>query len=132
MLVRFADSEAVEDATGLISVSMAEPPTPMNRVEFFGTDGSMRIDQFGELYIAKRGDGDWQQIEVDLSRPIEGLGDSGFPRGFLKFAPEIVNAIRDGKTVVENAATFEDGVKVQRVLDAARESNSKGCSVHVN
>jgi len=89
----------------------------------------MRVDQFGEMYIAKKGDGDWQQIEVDLSRPIEGVGDSGFPRGFLKFAPEIVKAIQTGNTEVANAATFEDGMKVQRVLDAARESNSGGCVV---
>ena len=132
MIVRFADSDVAEDATGLVSVSMAEPPKPMNRVEFFGTEGSMRVDQFGELSIAKKGDGDWQQIEVDLSRPIEGVGDSGFPRGFLKFAPEIIKAIREGKTVLENAATFEDGVKVQRVLDAARESNASGRTVQLD
>ena len=129
MLVTFANSEVAEDATGLISVSMAEPPKPLNRIEFFGTDGTMRVDQFGELYIAKSGDRDWQQIEVNLGRPIKGVGDSGFPRGFLKFAPEIIKAIQDGKTVVENAATFEDGVKVQRVLDAARESNVTGRAI---
>jgi predicted dehydrogenase len=131
MIVRFANSDVAEDATGLVSVSMAEPPKAMSRVEFFGTEGSMRVDQFGEVYIAKKGDGDWQQIEVDLSRPIEGVGDSGFPRGFLKFAPEIVKAIQTGNTEVANAATFEDGMKVQRVLDAARQSNSGGCVVRL-
>jgi len=131
MIVRFVDSKITDDATGLVSVSMAEPPKPLNRVEFFGTEGAMRVDQFGDLYVAGKGDRDWQQIEVDLSRPIEGVGDSGFPRGFLKFAPEIVKAIQDGKTTVENAATFEDGVKVQRVLDAARESNASGHTVQV-
>jgi predicted dehydrogenase len=131
MLLTFADSEVVEDATGLVSVSMAEGPTPLNRVEFFGTDGSMRVDQFGELYVAKNGDRDWQSVDVDLGKPLEGVGDSGFPRGFLKLAPEIIKALQAGKTEIDNAATFEDGVKVQRVLDAARESHAKGKLVSV-
>ncbi len=34
-----------------------------------------------------------------------------------------MEAIRDGKSDIKFAATFEDGLTVQRVLDAARRSH---------
>src|SRR5262249_38360856 len=48
MLLRFAPNELTSDATGLVSVSMTEGPQYMNRLEFFGEDGSMRITHRGE------------------------------------------------------------------------------------
>lgn len=126
MLLRFADSDLTDDATGLVSVSMTEQPTYQNRIEFFGTDGAMRIDHRGELFIAKTGETEWTAVDVPTGRPVPGVADTGFSRGFMEFAPVIIDAIRRGKTEIENAATFEDGVKVQQVLDAARESNRTG------
>jgi predicted dehydrogenase len=49
----------------------------------------------------------------------------------MDFAPKIAEAIREGKTEIEWAATFEDGLKVQRVIDAAHEASSTGCSVRI-
>jgi predicted dehydrogenase len=131
MLLRFADSDLTEDTTGVVSVSMTEQPEYMNRIEFFGSKGAIRIDHSGDLYIAKNGEREWTAIEVDRGRPIDGVADTGFARGFLKFAPEIIEALRSGENIITHAATFEDGLKVQRVLDAARESNSSGCAVHL-
>ena len=126
MLLRVADSELTADATGLVSVSMTEGPKYVNRVEFYGTAGTMRVDYFGEVFIAKTGETDWTEMKVDLGTPIAGLLDNGFPRGFMAFAPVLVDAIRNGRTEIANAATFADGVRVQRVLDAARESDATG------
>jgi predicted dehydrogenase len=42
-----------------------------------------------------------------------------------------VKALQAGETIVENAATFEDGYKIQIALDAARESNATGCAVKI-
>lgn len=126
MLLRFGDGELTEDATGLASVSMIEGPEYMNRIEFFGTRGAMRIDHRGDVYLAERGEADWRALEVDYPPGIEGLFESGFPSGFMAFAPKIVEAIRTESIGIPNAATFDDGVKVQRVLDAARESNQTG------
>jgi predicted dehydrogenase len=47
----------------------------------------------------------------------------------MAFAPEIIEAIVAGKPSVEYAATFEDGLNVQIVLDAARESDRTGSVV---
>jgi predicted dehydrogenase len=129
MIVRFADGELTQDATGLVSVSMAEQPEYVNRVELFGTEGAIRIDHRGELFIAKNRESAWTPIAVDLGQDVPGGPDTGFSRGFMALAPLIVDALRYGTTSIEHAATFEDGVMVQRVLDAARESNTTGRAV---
>jgi predicted dehydrogenase len=124
MLLRFADGDLTEDATGIVSVSMTEGPKYQNRMEFYGSSGSMRVDHRGELFVAKAGAADWTEIDVDLGESIEGVPDTGFARAFRSFAPKLIEAIRNGDNIVENAATFADGSAVQRVLDAARESDA--------
>lgn len=126
MLLRFADGETTSDATGLVSVSMVEQPEYVNRLEFFGTEAAIRIEHRGEIFIAKNGEKEWTEVPVDLAPPIPGVADTGFARGFMAFAPRIVEAIATGASSIENAATFEDGLRVQRVLDAARHSNAGG------
>ncbi|MBK9155015.1 MAG: Gfo/Idh/MocA family oxidoreductase [Chloracidobacterium sp.] len=129
MLLRFEDGELTDDATGLVSISMVEGPDYQHRMEFFGDRGALRVDHRGEVFIAKAGDADWNPIDVELPKGIDGLFESGFPSGFVAFAPRIVEAVRSGSGSIEHAATFEDGLKVQRVLDAARESDASGRAV---
>jgi len=126
LLIRLSDSEFTEDATANISVSMVEYPIYQNRVELFGTNGALRIEYDGELFIGKADDKGWSKIELASDEGVEGARPTGWNNGFLSFAKEIIKALRDGKTTVENAATFEDGYKIQLALDAARESNEKG------
>lgn len=131
MILRFADGEWTEDATGLVSVSMVEQPEYANRLEFFGTEGAIRIDHRGELFLAKNADGGWDEIDVDLGYAIPGAADTGFSRGFMSFAPVILKAILTQAPSIEHAATFEEGVRVQRVLDAARLSNKEGKAISI-
>jgi predicted dehydrogenase len=132
MLLRFADGELTTDATGLVSVSMTEGPKYENRLEFYGTHGSMRIGPLGELFVAKTGESHWTEISVNLGETVAGVPDTGFARAFMAFAPKIVEAIRSGEKCIENAATFEDGVRVQKVLDAARISDAEKRAVAVS
>ena len=125
MIVRFADSDLTRNATGLVSVSMSEGPQPQNQMEFFGDEGSMRVGPIGELFIAKAGASEWTNIETDPGSLHPGMPDSGFSRGFVELAPHVVDAVRSGRSSIEGAATFEDGLAVQRVLDAARVSNAE-------
>lgn len=127
MLLRFADSELTDDATGLVSISMVEGPKYDYHMDFYGDRGSMRIGALGELSIAYEGDKDWTPVEVPLGKTIDGVPDTGFARAFMDFAPVIVKAIQAGEHTIEHAATFSDGLRVQRVLDAARESDRAGC-----
>ena len=125
MILRFADGELTDGATGLVSVGMAELPEYQNRIEFFGTEGAIRVDGNGELFVAKNSETDWTQIETDTGTLVDGMPDSGFARGFLFLAPKIVDAIASGSNRIEHAATFVDGLQVQKVLDAARESDAQ-------
>lgn len=131
LLMRFADSDLTEDATGLISISMVEFPNYQNLIEFFGTNGSLRVNFRGEIETAQAGENDWREIPVEIGKSVEGIFDSGFPSGFMAFAPKIIEAICQGKTEIEHAATFADGLEVQKVLDAAHQSNENGCAVEL-
>ena len=130
MLLRFADGPLTEDASGLVSVSMVEGPKYENVLYLYGSDGAMRIEATGHIFTAKR-DGDWTAVDVEMAPLIPGVLDTGFAAAFMAFAPNLVNAIREGSASVDNAATLEDGLRVQRVLDAARESDGSNCAVRL-
>lgn len=133
LILRFADGDLTEDATANISASMVEYPSYQNRIEFFGTRGSVRVEFDGELFVGKAGENEtWQKLDVPINEAVEGARNTGWNNGFLAFASEIVAALKNGETTVENAATFEDGYKVQLALDAAHASNASGCIVKVN
>ncbi len=132
LILRFADGDLTEDATGIVSVSMVERPKYQNRIEFFGTEGALRVGYRGEILLAAKDDKDWREVAVKLEEPLKNVPDTGFSRGFTSFAPKIIEAIREGKTVIENAAMFADGLKVQRVLDAARKSDETGAVVKLS
>lgn len=125
MLLRFHDSELVEDATGLVSISMTEQPEYVNTLEIFGTKGAFRIGHRGDVFLAKTGSGDWNELKVELAHPVPNAADTGFSRAFMEFAPKIVEAVREGRKQIEYAASFQDGLEVQRVLDASRRSNAE-------
>jgi predicted dehydrogenase len=127
LLVRFAESDLTDGATGSASMSMVEAGKPEHRLEVFGARGALRVEENGELWQAKVGDGDWTRIETERGELAKGMRDSGWARGFTAYSQRIVQALREGETTVEGAATFADGYRTQLVLDAARRSNESGC-----
>ncbi len=130
LLLRFADNDLMEDATGSVSVSMVEFPDYQHFIELSGTKGAMRIVYKGELFISEGANG-WNEIETEIGKGVDGVFDSGFPSGFVAYAPKIVEAILTGKTEIEHAATFADGLKVQKVIDAAQKSNETGAIIKI-
>ncbi|MFM9904108.1 MAG: Gfo/Idh/MocA family protein [Pyrinomonadaceae bacterium] len=126
MLLRFADGDLTADATGLVSVSMSETPKYQNTMEFYGTLGSIRVEHRGEVFTARLGESDWTPVAADLGIILPGVPDTGFARGFMSFAAVIIDAIRTGQNHIDHAAAFADGLKVQKVLDAARRSDKEG------
>ncbi len=129
LTLRFADNEFCEDATANVSLSMVEYPAYQNRIEFFGTKGAIRVEFDGEIFVGKADEQSWRKVEFELNEGVEGARNTGWNNGFLAFATEIIKAIQDGKTTVENAATFADGYQVQILMDAARKSNATGAIV---
>jgi predicted dehydrogenase len=127
LLLRFADGELTEGATGNVSMSLVEPGKPEHRLEVFGAQGAFRVEEGGELWRSKVGAGEWQKVEVNASALAPGMRDGGWARGFTAFSQRLVAALQAGHTTVEGAATFEDGYRTQLVLDAARRSDESGC-----
>ena len=131
LLLRFADSELTEGATGNASLSMVEAGTPEHRLEIFGTRGAYMIED-NALWQSRVGDGEWKRVETDLGELAKGMRDNDWARGFTAFSKRIVEALRKGRNTVEGAATFEDGYRTQLVLDAAREAQERGCWAKIN
>ena len=129
LLLRFADSELTDGATGNVSLSMVEAGRPEHLLEIFGTRGALRIDDGGSLGRASVGGEEWTSIETDRGRLAKEMKDSGWARGFTAYARKIVEALSEGRTTVAGAATFGDGYRTQLVIDAARRSNESGCWV---
>ena len=125
LLLRFdGDSSGL---TGNASLSMVQAGASAHVVEIFGSEGAVRVDGNGYVWSAKRGDTEWTSIEIDRGHLAPGMAEGGWSRGFTAFSKKIVDALREGRTTVEGAATFEDGYRTQLVLDAARRSNERGC-----
>jgi predicted dehydrogenase len=131
LIVKFAENDLTADASGTVSLSVVESGKYEHRLEIFGTQGSMIVEEGGEIHLSKMSDTDWTKLKIDLGEPPPNTKIGGWSRGFMNFAQEIVSALHEGRTEVANAATFEDGYKCQLVLDAARESNATKSMVKI-
>ncbi len=89
------------------------------------------VEETGELWHSPSGSGAWKPVQVHQDPMAPGMRPASWSRGFAAFACNIVEALREGRKTVEGAATFEDGCRVQLVLDAARASNTSGCWTRV-
>ena len=131
-LARFGETQFTEGTTGNAAMSLVEPGKPEHRLEVFGALGALMIEESGELWRSKVGEGEWKRVETDLGELAPGMRDGGWARGFTAFSKRIVEALCAGNTTVAGAATFEDGYRTQLVLDAARRAHESGCWAKVN
>ncbi|MBC8030742.1 MAG: Gfo/Idh/MocA family oxidoreductase [Pyrinomonadaceae bacterium] len=131
LMFRFADSSLGKNATGTASLSVVESGKYENRLEVFGTKGALMVEENGELSHSPAGSGIWKRVEVDQGSMAPGMREGSWSRGFTAFSAAIVDALQAGRKTVAGAATFEDGYRIQLVLDAARASNENGVWVRV-
>jgi predicted dehydrogenase len=127
LLMRFDETELTEGATGSASMSLVEPGQAEHCLEIFGSSGALMIEESGELWQSRVGEGEWKRVETDRGELAPGMRDGGWARGFTAFSRRIVEALRAGRATVAGAATFEDGYRTQVVLDAARRAHESGC-----
>jgi len=85
------------------------------------------VEETGELWLSPTGAGTWRPVQVDQDHMAAGMREGSWSRGFTAFSVAICEALRAGKTTVKDAATFDDGYRVQLALDAIRASNESGC-----
>lgn len=132
LLFRFADGPLTKGATGAAALSVVEPGKYENRLEIYGTKAALMVEETGELWLSPAGSGVWRPVQVDQDHMAQGMRESSWSRGFTGLAVAICEAMRAGRKTVKDAATFEDGHRVQLVLDAIRESNESGCWVTIS
>ncbi len=116
----------------LLAAAREEPST---EVRIHGEKGSLHLDTANRLWC--RAHGELKDVEVavdDAPSPPAGsqIPDTPWARSFLLLAAALRDAIRDGAAKVEGASTFEDGLRNQQVLDAARESSRRADWVAVD
>lgn len=131
LMFRMSDSELTKGANATASLSVVESGSYENRFEIYGTTGALMVEEGGELWHSPAGSGAWRPCQVHQDSMAPGMRPASWSRGFAAFSCAIVEALRHGQKGVEGAATFEDGYRVQMVLDAAREANRSGCWVSV-
>lgn len=132
LILRFEDSDLTENASGTSSFSMVEVGKYDFWTEIYGTEGSLIIGEMGQLNVAKRGETEFRPVGLDLGDAPEGAHKGGWSIGFLAYAKAIIAAIKAGKTELQGAASFRDGLAVQKVIDTARRSNQNGAREQVS
>jgi predicted dehydrogenase len=111
--------------TAAMSLSAVEPGKPMHVVEVFGTRGGLRVEG-PELLRADVGGRRWEPVALPPLLPLPaGVPENEWAHGFLQYARAITEALRSGARMLPGAATFEEGWRNQRVLDAIRRSHSE-------
>ena len=99
--------------------------------EIHGTDGSLWIDSDGRLFAARRDETERHDVSLrDNLGDDDILDGSLWARGFALFAAALGGAIR-GEHDLPFAATFADGLRTQRIIDAARLSAREGRKIVV-
>ena len=131
LMFRFADSTLTKGATGTALLSVVESGKYENTLAVYGTTGALMVEETGELWHAPAGSAEWRPVQVDQDQIASGMRDGSWSRGFTAFSKAIVRALQEGRKSVDGAATFEDGYRIQQVLDAARASNESHCWIRV-
>lgn len=126
LLLRFANG-----AQGSITVSGLTPGGYGMSILVVGTRGALRLDNqdhlwgmAGENFPGKT----WEPIRprhhpADLSQLPN---QSAFTVGTLYLAQTLAMSLPMGEVLLDDAASFYDGLVVQRALDAARRSHQNG------
>jgi predicted dehydrogenase len=108
-------------AVGVVVLSVVAAHAEGPRIELWGDDGTLRLDARERLWGARPGE-DWRE----LTQPETVEAPPGMDYGplwglsFVRITDHLVSAILDGASITP-AATFEDGLAVQRVMDAVNE-----------
>ncbi|WP_224361421.1 Gfo/Idh/MocA family protein [Hyalangium versicolor] len=108
-----------------MSLSAVEPGKPMHVTEVFGSRGGLRVEGL-ELMRAEVGGRKWEPVPLPAVEPLpQGMPDNEWAHGFRLYTQAITEALRSGARAIAGAASFEDGWRNQRVLDAIRRSHSE-------
>lgn len=109
--------------------SVAIPSEHLIHLQLTGSEGCLRFTESTGLWGAKTGS-ELEPLPVDPELPPAshyGMEDYGYlARCLPLYLRDLVGAVRAGESHLDAAASFQDGLAIQRVLDAARCSSVGG------
>jgi predicted dehydrogenase len=113
-------------AVGTVFLSAVATHATGPRIEVWGDEGCLVLDEAERLWGARRGAALEELTEPETVTPPAGMEYVPlWGLSFVRLVDHVVSAALDGGPV-EPAATFRDGVAVQRVLDAVRQASLAG------
>ncbi len=130
LLCRFARGGAA-----LINVSVVVPFGNGERLELYGSKGTLVLDNEGRVYAGRVGEDHLQQLQIPTRYTSGPSSSDQRLRPFVTLAGDFVEAIRQarlsgGVTAAQQLTPgFWDGYKVQQVIEAARQSAETKCWV---
>jgi len=113
----------------VVLTSVARSRLPGQTIAAHGTEGSLILEPSGKLYGRHGAEKEFADLSAP-SPPFDAsalkMPDTIWSRAFILYAAEMARALAAGRTTVPDAATFDDGLRSQEVLDALRESSRRG------
>ena len=108
------------------------PPGRGRRIELYGSEGAVTVDGDearggARVYFARRGARAPHEVTLPPSRLPAAVRESAVPI-FGAMIDALLSSIEEGSA---RGPSFEDGLRCQEVLDAARLSATEGCTVPV-
>jgi predicted dehydrogenase len=96
-----------------------------NVTQIFGSEGTILLTNSDERLLLGEPGAAFEDISVaDPNADLPGVNKGIWNVSFVALMQELCGAVREGRPVREGA-TFEDGLRNQRVLDAAKRSHAE-------
>ncbi|HMV46332.1 MAG TPA: Gfo/Idh/MocA family oxidoreductase [Blastocatellia bacterium] len=124
-LLRFAPHEK-RTAHGVIQLSALYASGGKNQISAVGSNGTLVLDGEETLLGAIGYNHPFEDMSLaDRAREISVLPDNVWARSFYHLARETAQALREDRTEIAHAATFNDGLHCQEVIDAVLRSHAE-------
>jgi predicted dehydrogenase len=122
--------EFLSGALGVLSLTSVATHSLGGRIELYGDEGSLILDEEGRLWGAGKGQG-WGELSMPGTAPsLEGAAGDMWRTSFVHLAQYVVDVIRRQEPV-SRGATFYDGFRCQEVMQAVSKSFAEGRWVEV-
>lgn len=97
-----------------------------NNITIVGSNGTIVLDGDETLSAAQGFNHPFEDLSLaDRAREVSWLPDNIWARSFYHLAREAVQAVRENRTEISHAATFQDGLRCQEVIDAIKQAHAE-------
>ena len=124
-LLRFAPRGG-RHAFGVVTLSALFASGGRNQIMIAGERGTIILEDDETLLAGEGFNAPLADLSVqDPAREVTGIPGNLWARSFYHLAGATLEALQEGRGLVEGAATFTDGLRCQEVIDAIHSSHEK-------